>query len=175
MGSHVADKRAVRYHYTRRPRGDGESQIQGIVCRMVDGHADLQSDVMEVHIRCRCRRDLGSQQSKAFSRLAGRQQFSAYLKPEDVGRLTQPEVRDEQVWLDPKQRLSEMAVRLLEHPLEGNRRVDNERQVRPPRLSLSASPFFPRAIAPGARRLPVNRGRPCGGGIRPGARLPADG
>jgi hypothetical protein len=72
-----------------------------------------------------------------------------------------------------EQRLGEMAIRFLQHPFQGDRRIDNERATQAASLSPSASPFLPRVIA---QELGCCRARPAvRQRIRPGARLRAAG
>ena len=71
--------------------------------------------------------DPRAEQGQSFPSFVRREQLSARLQPQDIGRLVQPEVWDKQVGLAPSERLCQMAVRLLQNPFEPNRRINHER------------------------------------------------
>ena len=71
--------------------------------------------------------DPRAEQGQSFPSFVRREQLSARLQPQDIGRLVQPEVWDKQVGLAPNERLCQMAVRLLQNPFEPNRRTNHER------------------------------------------------
>src|ERR1019366_3868222 len=63
-----------------------------------------------------------------------------------------------------------LTVRLLQHPFEGDRSIDNEGQFSlprpPPSASSSAFPAWRRGIVPEGHRPATTPGQRCGGGIR---------
>ena len=69
--------------------------------------------------------DLTPKQGQPFASFVRCQQSPANLQPQDVGRLMQPKVRNEQARLEANQGLGEMTIRLLQDPLEADRRVDD--------------------------------------------------
>jgi len=107
--------------------------------------------------------DQRPKQGQPFPSFVRREQLSAHLQPQDIGRLVQPEVWDKQVGLAPSERLCQMAVRLLQNPFEPNRRINHERHNQPAlcgRASVRA--LLVRAssrswAAEGDPRLPVRR------------------
>ena len=127
MGPYGPKKGAVRRDDRARAHGDGEREVHRVVGRMVDGDADVQRQVVEAHVRGWGRFDLRAEQGQPLSSFVGREPLSAHLQPQDIGRLVQPEVWDEQVGLHPDKRLRQMAVRLLQNPFEADRRINHER------------------------------------------------
>ena len=75
--------------------------------------------------------DPRAEQGQSFPSFFRREQLSAHLQPQDIGRLVQPEVWDKQVGLAPNERLCQMAVRLLQKPFDPNRRISHERHNQP--------------------------------------------
>ena len=65
--------------------------------------------------------DLRAEQGQTLPSFVRREQLSAHLQPEDIGRFVQPEVRDEQVGLEPDERLRQM-----QNPFEPHRRINHE-------------------------------------------------
>jgi hypothetical protein len=77
--------------------------------------------------RGRGRFDLGAEQLQSLSGFLQCEQLSPHLEPQNVGRLVESEIGDEQVRFSANQHLRERAVPLLEHPFQPARRVDDER------------------------------------------------
>jgi hypothetical protein len=93
---------------------------------MIGGDADIQRYFVEAHIGGRRRFDLGPEQRQTLASFIGREQFSPHLQLEDVGRLVQPEVGNEQIRLDPDEGFRQVAAWLLDHPFQTDRCVDDE-------------------------------------------------
>jgi len=90
MGPHRLKKGAVCCDDRARAHGDGERQVERVVGRMVYDDTDLQRQVMEAHTRSWGRFDLRAEQGQPLPSFVRREQFSAHLQPQDIGRFVQP-------------------------------------------------------------------------------------
>ena len=95
----------------RSPPSRWRRQDQGVIRRMIDRDADVRGGLMQVHPRGRRRLDQLPQQGQARASLVRCQRLPPDLDPENVSCFAQPKIGDEQVWLDPDQRVGEVAVR----------------------------------------------------------------
>jgi hypothetical protein len=81
MPLHRCHERAVSDDNFLRSHGEGEGDIQGVICAVVDGEADFQRDVVQAEIRSRRRLHLRAQQRQRFPRLVRCEQLSPHLEP----------------------------------------------------------------------------------------------
>jgi len=117
--------------------------------------------------------DLRPEQGQPFPSFVRREQLSAHLQPQDMGRLVQPEVWDKQVGLDPNERLCQMVSGSCRIHLSPTDASTTRATISQPCPVAPASGFFWRAPLQGARPRRATRARRFAGGIRPGARRPA--
>ena len=82
---------------------------------------------MKPHSSRRRGLDLSAEQRQSLSSFCRREQLSPHLKPQDIGRLVEPEVGDKQTGFDPNQGLGQGTVGFLEHPFQSDRGVNDER------------------------------------------------
>jgi hypothetical protein len=129
---------------------------------------------------CRCKRSLSLSPlwqpgaSRPWQRSSSLQEWGAvHLEPEDFAGLVQPKVRNEQVHVTARQPLGQRAVRLLQHPFQAHRGIDDERHVRGRHRSATAASRP--ALRPAAPHLRARRARQCAVGIPPGVPPPAGG